>query len=65
METVADLKLIVIVLEGRVRKLEEITKQFRDMFEIQIKENIETIELLKSMDKDIRNLQNNGSPQMS
>ena len=65
METVADLKLIVTVLEDRVRKLEEITKQFRDMFEIQIKENIETIELLKSMDRDIRNLQNNGSLQMS
>ena len=65
METVADLKLIVTVLEVRVRKLEEITKQFRDMFEIQIKENTETIELLKSMDRDIKNLQNNGSPQMS
>ena len=65
METVADLKLIVTVLEDRVRKLEEITKQFRDMFEIQINENFETIELLKSMDRDIRNLQNNGSSQMS
>ena len=65
METVADLRLIVTVLEVRVRKLEEITKQFRGMFEIQIKENFETIELLKSMDKDIRNLQNNGSSQMS
>jgi len=65
METVADLKLIVTVLEDRVRKLEEITKQFRDMFEIQIEENFETIELLKSMDRDIRNLQNNGSLQMS